>query len=495
MSGSRPTATVAVVGAGVAGLAAALQLTAPPALGEGRGDLEVVVLEAASRPGGKVATIEVAGQRVDVGPDGFLARRPEALELCQELGLENCLEGVGAKGASVFARGRLRPLPEGLSLGVPTRLGPLARSGVLGPVATARVARDLLVPRPDVRGPLGDRAIGPLVARKLGRQVVDSLVDPLVGGIHAGSVADMSAAAVYPALLKAAQRRGSFMRALRRLQPPAPEAAPGASDDMLPAFFTLRGGLGTLVEALVARLRAAGVEVSTSEAVARLDPVAGQARWRLRTERRELGADGVILAVPATEAARLLTGVEDEAARLLATVGHASVSVVTLALEPSQLPGDLHGTGVLVPATARAPEDLGGDRSFLVTALSYLSAKWPSLARPDLALLRASVGRAGDSRGDHLHDDELVGRVVAEIEVLLGVRLEPRAAQVTRWPAAFPQYRVHHLSRVAGIEAALRHLPALAVAGAAYHGVGLPACIGGGRRAAEVVRSALFGTP
>ena len=171
------------------------------------------MLEASPRLGGPLQSVEVGGAVVDLGPDGFLGRRPEAVDLCREVGLGDALEPVAARGASVWARGRLRPLPEGLALGIPTRFWPTARSGIVGVRGSLGLARDAVLPRPDVRGPIGDRAIGPLVSRKLGQRVVDLLVDPLIGGIHAGSVDDMSAAATFPPLLAAAQRRGGLMRA------------------------------------------------------------------------------------------------------------------------------------------------------------------------------------------------------------------------------------------------------------------------------------------
>ena len=204
---------VVVVGGGIAGLAAAWELTGGP---EPAPDApEVVVLESSDRLGGVLQTVSFGGRAVDVGPDGFLGRRPEAAGLCREVGVGEALVPIAASGASIWARGRLRRLPEGLALGIPTRLWPTVRSGTLGLRGQVGLVRDALLPRPDVRGPMGDRSVGPLVARKLGRGVVDTLVDPMMGGIHAGSVDDMSAAAVYTPLLAAAQRRGGLMRALR----------------------------------------------------------------------------------------------------------------------------------------------------------------------------------------------------------------------------------------------------------------------------------------
>lgn len=504
---ARPT--VVVVGGGIAGLSAAWHLSASGAGSQAHGSApRVVVLEASRRLGGKVASQEVAGRRIDVGPDGFLGRRPAALELCRELGLEERLVPVGADGASVWSRGRVRALPGGLALGVPTRLGALARSRVLGPLALARVAMDAVVPRPDVRGPLADRAIGPLVARKLGRRVVQEIVDPLVGGIHAGTTADMSAAAVFPALLDAAQGSGSLMRALRR-RANAQNQVSGTSG-VLPAFWTLEGGMETLPERLGATLRARGVELRTAAQVRSLERAGDSPHpWLVSTPSGPLEADGLVLAVPAPQAATLLAPHEVEAARLLATFDHSSVCVVTMALDAGALPAGLHGTGVLVPRTARSPVDLSGDamwarhagrlrrrrraadRAFLVTAFTFLSRKWPHLREPATAYLRASLGRIDDRRADELDDHDLIDRATAEMRVVLGVDASPRAGRVMRWPDALPQYRVHQLLRVAAIESALQRLPAVAVAGATYHGVGLPACIDSGRAAAAILRDAL----
>ncbi len=202
-----------VVGGGISGLVATWELTGGAV---GRAEKRrVTLIEASPRLGGPLRSEMFGGRLVDMGPDGFLGRRPEAVELCHELGLVAALEPIAAHGASVWARNRLRPLPEGHALGIPTRFWPTVRTGALGPAGMLGLARDALLPRPDVRGPMGDRSVGPLVTRKLGRQVVDTLVDPLFGGIYAGTVDDMSAAATYPPLLAAAQRRGSLMRRLR----------------------------------------------------------------------------------------------------------------------------------------------------------------------------------------------------------------------------------------------------------------------------------------
>jgi oxygen-dependent protoporphyrinogen oxidase len=467
-----PAEHVVVVGGGISGLAAAWELTGGA---EPRPDApRVTVFEASGRLGGALRSDDVAGRPVDVGPDGFLGRRPEGTELCRELGLGDALVPIGARGASVWARGRLRALPDKLALGIPTAFWPAARSGVLGLRGQLGLARDALLPRPDVRGPMGDRSVGPLVARKLGRRVVDVLVDPLIGGIHAGSVEDMSAAAVFPPLLAAAQRRGGLMRALRTEVPtPDPEGPP--------LFWALRDGMASLVAALAEALEARGVDLSTSAPVQCLDR-AGPG-WGAGVGGVTHPADGIVLAVPAPAASRLLRPHDDEAAGLLDAIDYAAVTTATFRAAADDVPASLPGTGFLVPR--RSPHH--GREPWAVTACTFLDRKWPHLAREGEVLLRASLGRIDDTRPGALSDADVLDRAWEELTALLGVRGRPLQGTVVRWPAALPQYRVHHLLRTAGVEAAVTRLGGLAVAGAAYHGVGIPACIASGRAAARAL--------
>ncbi len=534
-STTRPV--VVIVGGGITGLSAAWELTGGDA-GPCPDSPTVVVLEADTRLGGKLRSAAFAGTMIDVGPDGFLGRRPEAAQLCRVLGLADRLVPIGAAGASVWARGEARPLPSNLALGVPTRFLPVARSGILGIGGSARLLLDVVAPRPDRRGPLGDRAVGPLVARRLGHRVVDRLVDPMLGGIYGGGVGDASAAAVFPLLLNAAARRGSFMRSLRAAsgeRPPSPgpetpssgtpssgtpssgTSSSGASRPDAgvaqdptsqavappePAFWALAGGLEVLVDRLADALAQRGVAVRVGTPVEALSHGTGERAWAALTATGPVEADGVVLAVPAGPAAALLTPHDVEAANLLRSVEYSSVAVVTLALPPGTVPERLPGTGILVPARTRVPAALAdelatagvadgeGDGAFLVTACTFLSRKWPHLANRDTELVRASVGRFGDPRPGSFDDGRLTMRVAAEVGTLLGAPggvVAPIGALVTRWPEALPQYRVHHLLRVAGVEAALERLGAVAVAGAASRGVGIPACIASGRLAARNV--------
>ncbi len=465
------TRRVVVVGGGISGLAAAWELSgAAPSLTD---PPEIVVLEGSDRFGGMLRSHDLAGRVVDMGADGFLGRRTEAVDLCREVGLEDKLVPVAARGASVWSRRRLRVLPEGHAMGIPTRFWPTARSGILGLGGAVALARDALLPRPDTRGPIGDRAIGPLVARKLGRRVVDQLADPLLGGIHAGSVDDMSAAAVFPPLLAAAHRRGSLMRALRA---EVPEPDP----DGPPLFWAIEGGMVALVDALSVALEGRGVKLDLSSPVDALER--DGTTWSL-TGAHEVRADAVVLALAAPVTARLLRPHDDEAAALLASIDYASVTVVTFRASDECVPSQLFGTGFLVPrhSTRR------GREPWAVTAGTYLDRKWPHLAREGEVLLRASLGRIDDARADEWTDADCAARAWEELGALIGVTGQPTEWVVTRHPQAFPQYRVHHLLRTAGVEAAVARLGGVAVAGSAYRGVGIPACIASGRAAARAV--------
>jgi oxygen-dependent protoporphyrinogen oxidase len=487
--------TIAVVGAGIAGLAAAWELVHGQ---DGTDPLspQVVVLESGDRIGGKLASTEFAGRTLDLAADAFLARRPEATGLVDELGLADQLVPIGASGAFLWARGKLRMMPTGLNLGVPTRWWPLARSGILSPGESLVVTRDLL-PFHRAEVSIGDRSVGDIVGSRLGRPVVDRLVDPLVGGIHAGGVDALSAAATFPGLLAAAQQPGSLMRRLGGVPTPAP-------DTSSPVFWSLSGSTSSLALQLGDALAQRGVTIHTGvsvDAIGSKGPnPSDPARWDLLLGGTgaptgpdggaHLEADGVVLAVPASETAVLVAPHAPEAAGMLHSVGYASVALITLSLPPEAIRAPLGGTGFLVPRTSTID-----GRPALITGCTYLGRKWPHLARPGDELFRLSVGRFGDERHTELTDDELTGSAFAELSRILDIRGGPLESQVTRWVGAFPQYEVGHLIKVARIDEAIAALRGVALAGAAYRGVGIPACIGSGRAAARRVLASLSGDP
>jgi oxygen-dependent protoporphyrinogen oxidase len=478
---------VVVVGGGVAGLCAAYELTGgAEALDDGP---IVSVIDAAASIGGKLQALELDGRRLDAGPDGVLARRPELTSLCTELGIADQLVPIATSGASVYARGQLRALPEGLVMGVPTDLASLRASRVLSTTGYLRVLRDRVAPVPASRGPLQDRAIGNLVETKLGKEVVRTLVDPMLGGINAGRVAEMSAAAVFPPLLEAGQQRGSLMAALKALT----EADRSDDEDPTPpAFVTLAGGMHQLIAVLRQRLLERDVRFLTSTAVTRLHRLAGSAPcWSVDSTSTTTQADGVVLALPASPASKIVAGLDAELSSLLAAIDYASVAIVTFRFDEIDLPIPEHGTGALVPPETAHPRGARTGERFLTTALTFLDRKWPQLKVEGSHLLRVHMGRIDDPRTTKLSDDELIDRAFEELTILVGTRAGPTSAAVVRWENSLPQYRVNHLARVAAIENAVQRFPALDVAGAAYRGVGVPACVGSGRRAGQRVKEAV----
>jgi len=484
---------VAVVGGGISGLGAARVLAGAPGA-------EVIVLESEGRFGGKILSGEFRGCQIDLGPDNFLTRNPSAAELCRELGIGERLAAPATSSASVVARGRLRPMPAGLILGLPPDLVALARSRIVSVRGLARAALDLvplgkpisasslgLAAEPGWRGrngrnPAGMNGLagpewsaGSILKRRLGRELVESLVDPLLGGINAGGVDQLSLNVVAPQVAQALAGQRSVTRALRALARNRPAPSSDRDAPPRPFFLGMRGGLGLMVETLVEDLQARGVTLHAGTAVTALRR-AGD-RYELETPGGTLVADGVVLAAPGHVAARLLVADAPTAAAELGSVPHSTVALVTFAWEAGAVRGRLHGSGFLVPRS----------EGRLVTGCTFLSAKWPETAAPGEVVIRASTGRYGDDRAASMSDEELAGSVLAELRQLLEIPTSPLASLVQRWPRAFPQYLPGHLNKIERARAALRQLPALGLAGPSLGGIGIPACLTSGERAAVEV--------
>ncbi|NHC13901.1 protoporphyrinogen oxidase [Motilibacter sp. E257] len=458
-----------VVGAGMAGLAAAWDLLSGP------GAPRVTILEGAPRVGGPLLVSEVAGVPVDAGAESLLVRRPEALELARAVGLGDDLRPAATTAAGVWSRGGLRGLPAGSVMGVPTSVASLAGTGLLTDAELERAAQDESMPG---EPPQDDVAVGRHVAQRLGAAVADRVVEPLLGGVYAGHAAELSLQATVPQLAAAVRSERSLLAAARR----ARGSAPGGSG---PVFEAPVGGVGRLPLAVADAVARLGAEVRLGAPVRELHRTPGG--WRLVTgDARHpvaVEADAVVLAVPAAPAARLLAGEVPAAAAELATIEYASVGLVTLAWPLPAAARAPQGSGLLVPPV----------EGRLVKAVTLSSRKWGwyADAAPGLLLARASVGRHREEAALQRDDDDLVAAVRAELRELIGVDAEPLDARVTRWGGALPQYAVGHLDRVARVRAAVAGAPGLAVAGAAYDGVGVPAVIASGRRAAEQVRAHL----
>ncbi|MEH0547689.1 protoporphyrinogen oxidase [Streptomyces sp. B21-105] len=448
---------VVVVGAGIAGLAAAHRL-----LGRGA---RVTVLEASDRVGGKLLPGEIAGVRVDFGAESMLARRPEAIALAREAGLADRLQPPATAGASIWSRGALRPMPKGHVMGVPGTGDAL--SGVLSEEGVARIERDADLPRTEIGE---DVAVGEYVAARLGREVVDRLVEPLLGGVYAGDAYRISMRSAVPQLFQAAREHTSLTEAVRGIQ-----AKAVANQQTGPVFMGIEGGVGSLPLAVAGSVEARGGEIHTRVPVSglRRDAAGG---WRVTAGQRVLHADAVIVAVPAPAAAGLLAPEVPGAAAELRTVEYASMALITLAYRRAgtTLP---EGSGFLVP-----PVD-----GHTIKASTFASQKWGWIADedPGTVVLRTSVGRYGETEILGREDADLVAVSRHDLREATGLAAAPVETRVTRWMDGLPQYPVGHHARVARIRQHVAKLPGLAVCGAQYDGVGIPACIASAYAAAD----------
>ena len=484
---------VVIVGGGIAGLAAAFFLRGTGAA--------VTVLEGSPRLGGKLAASEVAGIAVDAGAEALLARRPEGTDLVRAVGLAGQLAQPGTTTAGIWTRGRLRPLPRRQLMGVPADLDALASSGILSAPGLASAREDA---RQQATARAGDVSVASYVGARFGAELVDRLVDPLLGGVYAGRSEQLSFEATLPGLAAASRRHASLSAAAAAVldaavpdpavpdpavpDPAVPDPAvpgPAAPAAARPVFVTLAGGLATLVPAVAA---ASGATIRTGAMVRGLarTPDGG---WRLTVGSahapEQLDADAVVLALPPTPASRLLAGVAgaSAAAAGLGEISTASMAIVTLAYPDAAFPVPPQGSGYLVPAVDGHP----------VKAVTFSTVKWPHLrvGREPVHLVRCSVGRLGEEALLQRDDAELAALAAADLAAATGVRGAPVDTRVSRWGGGLPQYTVGHLDRVARIRTSVAAQPGLAVCGASYDGIGIPACIASARAAADQVIAGL----
>ncbi|GAA4285319.1 protoporphyrinogen oxidase [Brevibacterium daeguense] len=463
---------VVVVGGGISGLVATYRIL------EAQPDASVTILESRGRLGGCLKSSDLGGFAAvgaDVGAEASLYVRPETAGLCRELGLP--LEFPSRRHSSqIYSRGRMHGMPNGTLMGVPA--DPESVRGLLNDDEVDRVRNERLTP-----AVTGDVSVGDFLSARLGGALVDTVVDPLLGGVYSGRCRDLSLAATIPALLPAAQVGTSVLEAVARVQEAKARRTAGANvpgsqgADSPPVFMSLRGGITKLTDALAERLRELGAVFELNTAVRGVERAGGQ--WTVRFGGAALTADLLILAVPAPTAGELLGSVDEEAANLLRGVEYASSAVVTAVVDIAEAP--LPGSGFLLPPTEDA----------FIKASTFASNKWPWLAEmlpSDTAVVRMSVGRFGDHPGvwAELGDEELIARSMADWRRITGRRAPLHHAEVQRWTAALPQYFPGHLERAARIDARLSGIGGLGLVGSAYEGVGIPACISRAER--EVAR-------
>jgi len=444
---------VAIVGGGIAGLAAAYELRART--------LSVRVFEASARPGGVITTDRLDGWVIDAGPDSLLVQKPAAVALCRELGIANRLVStLTPRTAFVVRDGHLHGISEGSFLGFPITVGALARSRLFSLAGKARMAGEVLVPRANGTA---DESIASFVRRRFGNEAVDYLADPLLAGIHAGDAERLSMRALFPRLVEAERQSGSVIRALRRLRVrPSPEGA----------FVSLPGGTRELVDTLTAMLPAGTVLTrSCITSVERRDT------FLVHSSDGPARARAVILAVPAYVAGSLLQAINAPLADACASVPYASTATVAFGFRREQVAHPLRGTGFVVPRT----------EGLALLAGTWVSSKWPGRAPEGHVLIRGFLGGGRDPRRLEADDGELIATARRELSDILGISGDPVLTRLYRWTRQSPQYEVGHLDRVAAIERSLRSLPGLFVAGSGFRSIGIPDCIADGRATAARV--------
>lgn len=454
---------IAVIGAGISGLAAAHRLV------ESAPGAKVVLFERDARLGGVLGTVHDDGYQIEQSADNFITTVPWGVDLCTRLGLGDELIQTNPAHRRTFVvhRGRLHKLPDGFLMMAPARMWPLATTPLLSPRGKLRAGLEYFIPprRDDV-----DESMADFARRRLGREVFERLIEPLVSAVYAADMEKLSVLATLPRFREMERDHGSLIRAMRR-QMRSRRSESGARYSL---FLTLRRGLVSLVDRLAARLPRDAVRLSTAvERIERHD-----SRWRLSIAG---GAtedfDGAIVAAPAPAAAELLRPVDARLAAQLGDIEYEGTAIVSVAYRREQIAHPLNGAGAVVPSVARSP----------LLAISFSSQKYEHRAPEGVVLLRVFAGGARRPELAEMEAGELARLVLGEMSGLLGIRGEPIHQTVFHWPRTMPQYHVGHVARVAEIEQRISAIPGLELAGNAYHGVGIPNCIHTGEQAAERV--------
>lgn len=459
---------IAIIGGGISGLSAAFYLDKARRSGA---DIEYSLFESGQRLGGVLSSDHIDGCLVEAGPDSFLTEKPWAVSLCRELGLDDQLIGSNdsERKTYIVVKGKLVAMPDGLMFMVPTRLVPTALSPLFSWNTKVRMAQELLHPPRPMQD---DESVAQLVQRHFGAEVVDRLADPLLSGVYGGDAAKLSARAVLPRFVEMEEKYGSLSRAMLAAHKKMVRTA--SKKPPRPLFTSLRDGMQQMVDAIVTRLDPQAIRLRRH--VRRLYPENGG--WRVATEMNgDERYDAVILAAPAHVAGALLDGVDHELARNLLDITYSSSVTVTLGYYKEQLAKLPPGFGFLVPRS----------EGMRMLACTFVHNKFPHRAPEGKGILRCFLGGARDEAILGLSDEEMLETVHREIRDLVKVDARPIFSRVYRWREAMAQYEPGHIARVASIEKRVAEIPGLALAGNAYHGIGVPDCVRSGMEAAHLV--------
>jgi len=464
---------IAIVGAGIAGLSTAYYLSKLSQQGGQR--LDITLLEKERRLGGSILTERADGFLMEGGPDCFISEKPWALKLCGELGLEKEVIGTNQQVRRTFILwgGKLHEIPEGFMLLAPTSLWPFVRSSLFSLPGKVRMGLDLFIPR---KTSDREESLAAFVRRRLGREALERIAEPLVAGIHAGDPETMSLQSTFPRFIDLEGEHRSLIWGMRQRKKQFANIRARYT-----MFITLRDGMEGMVSALEQALPR-GI-ISLGREVVGLEKIqarhAGKALYRLQTmgKKKALEADAVILAAPAFAAARLLQGMAGDIAHQLRTIPYVSTATVNLAYERSHIGHPLYGYGFVVPRL----------EGRTIMAATFSSVKFAGRAPRGKALLRCFVGGAKNEELVSWGDDKLAAAVKKDIAEILNIEGEPRHALIVRWEKAMPQYTLGHGEKLSHIERGLSKLPGLFLTGSAYHGIGISDCVHQGELIAEQV--------
>ncbi|MFE7061478.1 protoporphyrinogen oxidase [Sutcliffiella sp. NPDC057660] len=457
---------VVIIGGGITGLSAAYYLQKE--MLEKKLDIEITLIEASNRLGGKIQTVKKDGFTIERGPDSFLERKVSAGQLAKDVGLESKLTNNATGTAHILLKGKLYPMPEGAVMGIPTKLTPFVTTGLFSPMGKMRAAADLIMPS---SGNGEDQSLGSFFRRRLGDEVVENLIEPLLSGIYAGDIDKLSLQATFPQFQQVEQKYRSLILGMKQTTPKRPANQPKSKKGM---FQTLTGGLQSLVDAVEDKLK----HVNVQKAV-KVDEVVKQGDFHYQislSNGKTLKADHVVMTTPHFATTSMLPHADYLAP--LAEMDSTSVATVAMAFDASAIKQDIDGTGFVVSRNS----------DYTITACTWTHKKWPHTTPDEKILLRCYVGRAGEEAIVEQSDEEIKQVVLDDLNKIMDIHAEPEFTIVSRWKQAMPQYAVGHKKMLREINERLADdMPGVHLAGSSFEGVGLPDCIDQGKAAVATI--------
>ncbi|RFU62283.1 protoporphyrinogen oxidase [Bacillus sp. V59.32b] len=460
---SQPKQKIAVIGGGITGLASAFYLQKKAR--EENLPFDVVLIEASPRLGGKVQTAVRDGFVIEKGPDSFIARKASASRLAKEVGMEDKLVSNTAGKSYVLVKGHLHPMPGGSIMGIPTEIGPFVTTGLFSPLGKLRAAADFVLPRSDKKG---DQSLGEFFRRRLGNEVLENLIEPLLSGIYAGDIDRLSLMATFPQFYQVEQEHRSLIFGMKKSTPKAPKNASKKGN-----FLTFTTGLQSFIDAIEQHL----MPGSVLKGVRVEDIVKEGKQYKLDLNNGEvIYTDAIIASAPHQAISAMFSRYPFFAP--LKEMSATSVATVALAFEASAIKQDIDGTGFVVSRNS----------DYTITACTWTHKKWPHSTPDGKVLLRCYVGRAGDETIVDLSDEEIIKIVLEDLNKTMSITDKPDFSIVTRWKDSMPQYTVGHKQRIESVKKDVGdELPGVFLAGGSFEGLGLPDCIDQAERAVEDV--------